>query len=134
MRLLLGRLYYRIGAIFAIDQGGPQTATYWYAKAVPLINDPLPDSNPAIGARHGETFVSIGLSYWESRPPRRAIQLTESGVEWMQRALKEKAINEQSLAVPYSNLAAMHKARGNTMESREFEALAGKLEAQNKKR
>jgi len=131
---MLGRLYYRIGAIFAIDKADHKTATYWYAKAVPLINDPLPDSNPSDWARHGETFVSIGLSYWEVGRQDRAIQLTESGVDWMQRALKEKAISEQSLAVPYSNLAAMHKARGNTMESREFEALAGKLEAQNKKR
>lgn len=131
---MLGRLYYRIGAIFAIDRTDHKTAVYWYAKAVPLINDPLPDSNPSDWARHGETFVSIGLSYWETGRQDRAIQLTESGVDWMQRALKEKAIGEQSLAVPYANLASMHKARGNTMESREFEALAGKLEAQNKKR
>jgi hypothetical protein len=131
---MLGRLYYRIGAIFAIDKTDHKTAVYWYAKAVPLINDPLPDANPSDWARHGETFVSIGLSYWETGRQDRAIQLTESGVEWMQRALKEKAIGEQSLAVPYANLASMHKARGNTLESREFEALAGKLEAQNKKR
>lgn len=131
---MLGRLYYRIGAIFAIDKTDHKTAVYWYAKAVPLINEPLPDANPSDWARHGETFVSIGLSYWETGRQDRAIKLTEQGVDWMQRALKEKAIGEQSLAVPYANLASMHKARGNTMESREFEALAGKLEAQNKKR
>jgi hypothetical protein len=131
---MLGRLYYRIGAIFAIDKTDHKTAVYWYTKAVPLINEPLPDANPSDWARHGETFVSIGLSYWETGRQDRAIKLTEQGVDWMQRALKEKAIGEQSLAVPYANLASMHKARGNTLESREFEALAGKLEAQNKKR
>ncbi len=130
---MLGRLYYRIGAIFAIDMTDHKSAVYWYTKAIPLINEPLPDANPSDWARHGETFVSIGLSYWETGSQDRAIQLTEQGVTWMQRALKEKAIGEQSLAVPYSNLASMHKARGNTLESREFESLAGKLE-QNKKR
>jgi hypothetical protein len=131
---MLGRLYYRIGAIFAIDKTDHKSAVYWYAKAVPLINEPLQDSNPSDWARHGETFVSIGLSYWEAGRQDRAIQLTEQGVDWMQRALKEKAIGEQSLAVPYSNLASMHKARGNATESRDYEALAGKLEKQNKKR
>jgi hypothetical protein len=131
---MLGRLYYRIGAIFAIDKTDHKTATYWYAKAIPLINEPLPDANPSDWARHGETFVSIGLSYWQVGREDRAIQLTETGVDWMQRALKERAIGEESLAVPYSNLAAMHKARGNTTQSHEFEALAGKLDKQNKKR
>ncbi len=131
---MLGRLYYRIGAIFAIDKTDHKTAVYWYAKAVPLINEPLPNANPSDWARHGETFVSIGLSFWEVGRQDRAIQLTETGVDWLQRAHKEKAIGEQSLVVPYSNLASMHKARGNTTQSREFETLAGKLEAQNKKR
>jgi len=124
---LLGRLYYRVGAIFALEKQDHRTAAHWYDKAAPLLANPLPEATPGDWGRHGETLVSIGLSYWETERSAEAIKLTERGIEWMVRAVKANGQGTESLAVPYGNLAQMHRALGNNEQSLSYQELAGRV-------
>jgi len=85
---LLGRLYFRLGAIHAIRDDNHRAAITWFDKAVPLLNRPIPKEAHADLGRHGETFVSMGVSYWNSGQRNTAVQLTEIGVELMEQAVK----------------------------------------------
>ncbi len=60
---LLGRLYFRLGAIHAIRDGNHRDAVEWFDKAMPVLDEPLPPSAADDLGRHGETFVSMGVSY-----------------------------------------------------------------------
>ena len=62
--------------------------------------------------RHGEAFVGMGVSYWEAGQREKAVALTQKGVGWMEQAAKQGTLDRSALAVPYSNLAAMHRKLG----------------------
>jgi tetratricopeptide (TPR) repeat protein len=126
---LLGRLYYRVGAVFAIEKQDHRTAAYWYDKALPLLSQPIADATPSDWARQGETMVSIGLSFWEVGRRPEGVKLSESGVDWMIKAVQAKALSEKALAIPYANLANMHRSLGNSDESKSYADLAGKIDA-----
>jgi tetratricopeptide (TPR) repeat protein len=126
---LLGRLYYRVGAVFAIEKQDHRTAAYWYDKALPLLSRPIPDATPSDWARQGETMVSMGLSFWEVGRRPEGVKLSEIGVDWMIKAVQAKGLSEKALAIPYANLANMHKSLGNTDESKSYLDLAGKIDS-----
>ncbi|MGC4004833.1 MAG: tetratricopeptide repeat protein [Pirellulales bacterium] len=130
---MLGRLYYRIGAIFAIRKNDHAKATLWYGKALPLVEEPLPDASPGDLARHGETLVSMGLSYFEAGKEGEGVRLTRAGIEHMRTAVKAQALPEASLAVPYGNLASMLKAQGAGDEARSFETLANRADGSKRR-
>src|SRR5690606_22176352 len=62
----LGRLYYRIGSLHAVQRSDHKTAVSWYEKAVPLLDRPLPATSRDQQGRYGEWLVSMGISYWET--------------------------------------------------------------------
>lgn len=124
---LLGRLYFRLGAIHAIRDQNHRAAITWFEKAVPLLSRELPkDAAPDLG-RHGETFVSMGVSYWESGQRERAIELTERGVTLMEQSVKQGLLNESALAIPYGNLAAMHRQMGAKDDAARFQGMASRI-------
>ncbi len=121
---LLGRLYFRLGAIHAIRDKNHGVAITWFEKAVPLLEKPIPKEAFADLGRHGETFVSMGVSFWESGQREKAVELTERGVELMQKAVKQGTLDESALTVPYGNLASMHRQLGRDDDAKRFEELA----------
>ena len=74
---MMGRLYFRIGSIHAIQYKDHGKALPWFDKAVPLLEEPIPDSALADIGRQGETFVSIAVSYWESSRREEAVAVYE---------------------------------------------------------
>ncbi|MBN2474650.1 MAG: tetratricopeptide repeat protein [Pirellulales bacterium] len=123
---LLGRLYFRLGAIHAIRDQNHRAAITWFEKAVPLLETSSPKEAAADVGRHGETFVSMGVSFWETGQYEKAIELTQRGIEWMEQAVKQGALDQAALAVPYKNLAAMHRQLGQDVPADRFEELAEK--------
>lgn len=121
---LLGRLYFRIGAIHALVQKDHSAAIAWFDKAVPLLSNPLPDDSRSEMGRHGETFVSMGVSYWSEGEKEKSLELTKVGLELMKQAVAEGLMRESSLAVPYQNLAAMQRHLGNGKAAEQFERMA----------
>jgi tetratricopeptide (TPR) repeat protein len=109
---LLGRLYFRLGSIQAIGQQEHKAAVAWFDKAVPVLQQAA-DRLPAMeSGRLGETFVSMGVSYWETGQKEGAIKLTQQGVELMEKAVAGGGLQQSALDVPYTNLATMHRQLG----------------------
>jgi len=124
---LLGRLYFRLGAIYAIRDDNHRAAISWFEKAVPLLERPLPEEARADLGRHGETFVSMGVSYWIAGQRDEAVALTEAGVAHLEQAVKQNLVDASTLAVPYGNLASMYRQLGRDEKAKSFEEMAAKV-------
>ncbi len=111
---LIGRLYFRMGAIFAIQQKKHAEATPYYDKALEHLEAAAGQLDDATTGRLGETYVSMGVSYWETGQKERAVQLTEKGVQLMEKAVAARRLPESALTVPNSNLKTMREALSRT--------------------
>jgi tetratricopeptide (TPR) repeat protein len=133
-RYLVGRLYFHIGSIHAVQRKDHEEAIVWYKKAEPLLMDELPLATLADPGTHGEMFVSIAVSYWETGNHQKAIDLTEFGTDVLQRAVVEGVLMPDVLTIPYGNLAAMHKKAGHDEDAKAFAELASSIKTETKKR
>jgi tetratricopeptide (TPR) repeat protein len=124
--LLLGRLYFRLGTIHALRDRDHAAAIAWFDKAVPLFERSTAEEPPADPGRHGEALVSMGVSFWETSQPKKAVDLTEQGIKWMEKAVKQGSMDRASLAVPYNNLAAMHRQLGAADKADRFQEMASR--------
>jgi tetratricopeptide (TPR) repeat protein len=111
---LLGRLYFRLGAIHAIGNQNHRAAIEWFDLAKPVFEKLLPKINPEALGRLGETLVSMGVSYWMTDQREEAIRLTERGLKQIERGVRSKVVEESALSIPYSNLANMYQETGKT--------------------
>lgn len=110
---MLGRLYFRLGAIHAVSKNDHQAAINWFDKAVPILKQPMMLKTDADLGRHGETLVSMGVSYWKVGNQKQGIDLTMRGVAMMEKAAANGSLAKTALAVPYSNLSAMYGQTGD---------------------
>jgi hypothetical protein len=130
---LLGRMYYRIGSLHAVQRRDHATAVTWYEKAVPMLNRPLPPSQANLQGRYGEWLVSMGISFWEVGRREDALKLTDEGTRHVEEAVGKNQLDRQALSVPYSNLSAMHSQLGHDTEAEQFAELAAKLDGASRK-
>ena len=114
---LLGRLYFRLGAIHAVAEQDHRAAIAWFEKAIPVFDKSAAQIAPQEAARLGETFVSMGVSYWEAGQRDRAVELTERGSGMIENAVKQGLAQNASLEVPLSNLATMYRQLGKTQQA-----------------
>jgi tetratricopeptide (TPR) repeat protein len=124
---VLGRLYFRLGAIRAIRDHDHPAAVGWFEKAIPLLDKPVPSEAQADLGRYGETFVSMGVSYWETGNRNKAIELTLKGIKFMEEAVGQGMIDRTALVIPYTNLAAMQRQVGNQEEATRSAETAAKI-------
>jgi tetratricopeptide (TPR) repeat protein len=124
----LGRVYYRVGSLHAVQRSDHKTAATWYEKAIPMLDRPLPASCRDEQGRYGEWYVSMGISYWEIGQGDFALQLTDAGLRHVEEAVARQLLDRKALAVPYNNLATMHEALGHQNEAKNFAELAAKSE------
>lgn len=130
---LLGRLYFRMGTIYAMRDRNHKAAVQWFDKAVPLMEQGAPDEFAGDLGRQGESLVSMGVSYWEIGQRDKAVELTQNGIKWMEQAAKQGTLDRSSLAVPYGNLAAMHRKLGANEKADRYQEMAGRLKAEKMK-
>ncbi|MGQ9574214.1 MAG: hypothetical protein ACUVUC_02760 [Thermoguttaceae bacterium] len=109
---LLGRLYFRLGSIHALGEQNHREAVGWFDKAVPVLQQASERLAPFEMGRLGETFVSMGVSYWETGQKDMAVKLTQQGAELVEKAVAAGALERKALDVPYTNLATMHRQLG----------------------
>ena len=124
---LMGRLYFQMGAVYAVHEKDHRAACDWYDQAVNRLLNPVPVTTMATPEQHGDALVSMGVSYWEVNNRRRAIEVTESGVKLIEQAVKSGLLTPESLVIPYNNLAAMHEAQGETEPAAKYTQLAQKI-------
>lgn len=122
--LLMGRLYFRLGTIYAVNKSDHHEAVRWFDKSIPLFQKAA-DGIPAheVG-RLGETLVSMGVSYWEVGNREVALNQTKTGVELIEAAVESGYIEKLALEVPYSNLATMHRQLGENAQADRFLKMA----------
>ena len=127
-RYLIGRLYFYVGSIYAVNHKDHSEAVRWYERALSHFDDQLPKSELYDTGMHGERFVSMGVSYWKAELADEAVELTERGLDLMERATKASLLDQQSLVVPYANLAEMHRAGGRGDEAQDYAAKVARLQ------
>ena len=123
---LLGRVYFRLGTIQALGNHDHQSAVGWFDKALPLLGRPSPSELGGDLGRHGEAFVSMGVSYWETGQREKALAVTEKGIHMMEQAVEQHTFEQKLLSVPYNNLAAMHRALGAPAKAKEYQEMASR--------
>ncbi|MGI9456789.1 MAG: hypothetical protein ACR2NU_09515 [Aeoliella sp.] len=121
---LVGQLYFHIGALHAVHNQQHAEAVEWYDRAFPLLVVESRTSEFTVPRREGEALVSMAVSYWDQGDKNRAISLSEMGAEMIEQAVAGGVVEETTLAVPYGNLAVMHRKLGNTSESLRYAKLA----------
>lgn len=123
---MLGRLYFRLGTINVVHDQDHEAAVAWFDKALPLLERPTNEELADDLGRHGEAFVSMGVSYWEADQRDKAVKLTERGIKLMELAVKRGILDRSSLSIPYSNLAAMHRTLGATDKADRYQSMAAR--------
>lgn len=123
---LLGRLYFRLGALDATRTKNHAAAVEWFDKALVQLAKPMPPEVAGDNARQGESLVIMGVSYWEVGQRERAVDLTARGVTRLEQAVKQGVLAESSLAIPYGNLAAMHQQLGKSEDAGRYQKMAAK--------
>jgi tetratricopeptide (TPR) repeat protein len=121
---LVGKLYFHIGVVHAVEKQDHKTAAQWYDKAVPLLTAPRPASELLAPQHDGEELVSMAVSYWQIGEKDHAIDLTLNGIDLAEEAVASGLLPEKSLAVPYGNLAAMYQQLGSAEDAAKFASLA----------
>lgn len=129
---LVGRHFYTLGNIHAVKREDHKAAMAWYQKATELLERPVP-FGVANGARQGEAFVSMAVSFWETGDRKEALRLTSQGALLIERAVDDGIASRTALAVPYGNLASMHQELGNSDEAKRYAQLATSCEATARK-
>ncbi len=125
---LLGRVYAHIGSVHAVYRLDHVVAAEWFDRAAPLLDRPLPAAATGNLARHAETFVAMGISYWEIGRREDGVRLTQLGVELLKKATAAKLIDSSEMAIPYGNLASMYRELGRSDQARNFAELASRIE------
>ena len=123
---LLGRTYFRMGAVNANNRKDHRTAVDWFEKAVPLLGRTPPQEAMADLARLGDSFVSMGVSYWSTGYRKKAVALTEHGADLIEEAVRRGLHDRSVLVIPYTNLAAMNRELGNGAGAAHMQELAEK--------
>jgi tetratricopeptide (TPR) repeat protein len=130
---LLGRLYFRLGAIRALRDHDHKAAAGWFDKAVPILERATSEDLSTEMGRHGASFVSMGVSYWEIGQQEKAVSLTQKGITWMEQAVKQGTLERSSLIIPYNNLSAMQHKLGYNEKANHYEELAAKIKEEKVK-
>jgi tetratricopeptide (TPR) repeat protein len=124
----MGRMYFSIGALYAVGRNDHTEAVHYYLQAIPLLDQPLPPELAEDRGRHGERMVSMGVSFWQNGNKPQAIELTLKGAKTVQAAVEAKELDDASLAVPYGNLAAMYRQLGKNPEAEKYGELVKRIE------
>ncbi len=131
---LIGRLYFYVGSIYAINHKDHSEAIRWYERALPHFEAGLPKSDLFDTGIQGERFVSMGVSYWKAELADEAVKLTERGLDLMERATKANLLDQRALIVPYTNLAEMYRTGGRSDEAQDYAAKLARLESDQTQR
>lgn len=111
---LLGRAFFRLGSAYALGTKDMPTSVLWFEKALPLLDKPLPEGSANDVGRLGQTFVSIGVAYWQADRKERALEISLKGMELLQQAAEQDLLPQEELLVPLRNLSMMYRGLGNT--------------------
>jgi tetratricopeptide (TPR) repeat protein len=121
---VLARLCYRLGMIHAMALSNHETAVQWFDKSLPLFNDSAQHVAVRELGRFGETFVSMGVSYWQVDRKDDAVLLTRQGINLINLGIERDVAEGTILERPYNNMGLMLRDLGRESEANDFFDLA----------
>ncbi len=127
----LAQLHFLMGSIYAIQRKDDATASRWYDKAMPHLIDPYPDTLLDDRGLVGEQLVSVGITLWGTGRRNKAVAVTEKGTALINDAVKAGTFKRVALAIPYQNLAQMHREMGNDAKADKMARKAAEYEPAN---
>ncbi len=130
---LLGRLYFRLGALHAARDHDHQAAVTWFDKALPRLDSSSGQPANADAGRHGQMLVSMAVSYWQVGQRDKAVALSQKGITMMEQAVQAGKLDSSSLVVPYRNLSTMHRQLGANDQADRFQEMANRVKAEKAK-
>ena len=131
---LLGRLYFRLGAIHATRDHDHRAAAGWFNKAIPLLERSAPEELAAADlGRYGETFVSMGVSYWEAGQRQKAVALSEKGIKWMEQAVKQGTLDQSAPERPLQQRGRHAPQARRDREADRFQEMAARAKKEKLK-
>ena len=68
----------------------------------------------------------MAVSYWAVGSHEEAVRLTRNGLKLMEKGVKDGTMEQETLRVPYTNLATMHRFLGDDEQADAFDAMATK--------
>jgi tetratricopeptide (TPR) repeat protein len=125
----LGETQFRLGAVYAIHRKDHLRASEYYEMSLDYLDRVPPEHDVPEMASWGEMYISMGVSYWARDNQKKAVELTVRGIELLERAVGDGRVKEAELALPYANLAAMHRDMGDEKSSRLFAEMASEVRA-----
>jgi tetratricopeptide (TPR) repeat protein len=97
------------------------------------MEEPIPHTAMADIGRQGETFVSMAVSYWEVGQTDEALRLTQQGLKLVEQAVEEEILERSALAIPYNNLADMHRQLGDEDKATSYAEMAAQIQSQKRR-
>jgi hypothetical protein len=88
------------------------------------LERPLPATAASDVGWVGESFVSMGISYWQVGRKEDGVRMTEHGLALVEQGIKDKVIGDHALTAPYTNLAYMHRELGDDAKASGFIEMA----------
>ncbi|MDP6442902.1 MAG: hypothetical protein QGG36_21980 [Pirellulaceae bacterium] len=125
----LGRTEFLAGTLYALGKRQHKQAQPWFDKALQHIPANPSDSLRLQFGAIGDRYVSMAVTYWQNGERQRAVELTERGARALRRSVGVGGRPEEAMAIPYSNLAAMHRALGNNNKATSYVELAERVRA-----
>ncbi|MEE2685427.1 MAG: hypothetical protein VYB09_03890 [Planctomycetota bacterium] len=117
-KALVGGVTFLVGSEQAVSLQNHEEAVLWYERALPYVGQPGMEKTWTTQGWHGERLVSMGLSFWKTGDRKRGLELTEQGIDWIEKAVEEDQFLRRYLAVPYGNAAVMYRALGQEDQAR----------------
>ncbi len=131
---LVGRLFFQIGTVHAVGRKDAAEAVTWYDRAAKRLAAPLAGSLLADPRLHGNSLISMGVTYWQADQRDRAVALTETGAEILRSAVAGGLLKEVDLSVAFGNLSTMHAELGDNLAARRYAERAEPASQQRKRR
>jgi tetratricopeptide (TPR) repeat protein len=122
----LSSAYFRLGSIYAISDQDHKQASAWYDKAWEPLQRASSQQGPA-QLNQGEMLVSMAVSYWAVGQQQRAEEAARRGVELIEGAVADGLAERRDLAIPYANLASIHRHLGREESARNYADLAARI-------
>ena len=123
---LMGRTYFRMGAVHANNRKDHRAAVNWFEKAVPLLGKTPPQEAMADLGRLGDSFVSMGVSYWIAGDRKKAIALTEHGADLIEEAVHRGNARPQRTGDPLHEPGGHEPRTGRAAAATHMQEMADK--------
>jgi len=125
----MGRAYFLIGSVHSILRSDHEQAVTWFSKAELKLRGPLPELFAYEKNIHGDRFISMGVSFWQTGERKKAVELTKHGIDILEEAVKSGVIKPSALKIPYGNYGNMQKQLGKDDEAERYIERAARLQS-----